>query len=306
MAEPPERAIEGLDHFERLATASWVARLGRHPLRYVVAQLHGRVMHPLTGRPLEVRGSTFWGEPFQLALPAARDIFILGGKSHQSELRLTRYCVNRLRPDSVVFDVGAHFGFYSLLFARLAPAGVVVSFEPSPRSYRYLVANVAHRPNVRTFNRLLAGGDGAVTFFEYPLRYSEYNTIDDAQFDGSRWRRRARPEVSTVRALALDDVCSMLGVVPDFVKIDVEGAEAAVIAGSVRTLAAHDVEVAVEVVAPRRRPGDHLGAARALADLGYVSHAITPAGTLVPVGSIPEHLEASGLESDNIVFTRRR
>jgi FkbM family methyltransferase len=48
-----------------------------------------------------------------------------------------------LQSGDVCLDVGAHFGYYTLLAAkRVGPAGHVYAFEPSPSSYRRLVQNV--------------------------------------------------------------------------------------------------------------------------------------------------------------------
>ena len=47
--------------------------------------------------------------------------------------------VDELRPDSVVFDVGAHIGTYSLLAAgRVQSPGQVIAYEPHARTREYL------------------------------------------------------------------------------------------------------------------------------------------------------------------------
>ena len=49
-----------------------------------------------------------------------------------------------VRPGHVVFDVGAHVGFYTVLSSSLAgPAGRVVAFEPLPANLRYLRRHLA-------------------------------------------------------------------------------------------------------------------------------------------------------------------
>ena len=48
-----------------------------------------------------------------------------------------------LEPGMVVVDVGAHTGYFSILCGRLVGAdGLVVAFEPDPRNYELLLANV--------------------------------------------------------------------------------------------------------------------------------------------------------------------
>jgi FkbM family methyltransferase len=47
------------------------------------------------------------------------------------ELETKRWFVEHIRPDWWVFDVGANIGYYTILFAQLAPQGRVFAFEPT-------------------------------------------------------------------------------------------------------------------------------------------------------------------------------
>ncbi len=52
----------------------------------------------------------------------------------------------------VFFDVGAHFGYYSLLASTLVgKAGAIHAFEPTPSTFEVLRRN-ADEPNVRVDN----------------------------------------------------------------------------------------------------------------------------------------------------------
>ncbi len=49
----------------------------------------------------------------------------------------------RVRAGDIVVDVGAHIGYYTLMFARLAgPTGKVYAFEPDPENFALLRRNV--------------------------------------------------------------------------------------------------------------------------------------------------------------------
>lgn len=129
---------------------------------------------------------------------------------------------------AVVFDVGAHVGFYTLLASRLVgPGGMVVAFEPSPRNLRFLEEHLEQNgcENVRVF---------AAAVVETPGRVRWRAGADS--FGGSI---AAHGEVE-VEALALDDLIARGGLPPpDLIKIDVEGAELAVLRGARATLQEH-------------------------------------------------------------------
>ncbi len=59
------------------------------------------------------------------------------------EAPLARFFIRSLRPDSVVLDVGAYIGQYTLLAAKYAPKGQVIAFEPHPESFTRLTAHLA-------------------------------------------------------------------------------------------------------------------------------------------------------------------
>jgi FkbM family methyltransferase len=121
----------------------------------------------------------------------------------------------------ICFDVGANVGLYTLLMARRARR--VVAFEPLPRNLRYLwshvqinrLENVSILPSAVSDRPCLTGFDAG----DDPGRGS----LDDA----------AGQMVTTV---TLDDVARRLGTAPDLVKIDVEGAELAVLRGAMEIL----------------------------------------------------------------------
>ena len=62
-----------------------------------------------------------------------------------------------ITPGAVVYDIGAHVSFYTLLAARLvSPGGKVVAFEPVPQNIYYLKEHLR-------LNRCLYAGKFFVT-----------------------------------------------------------------------------------------------------------------------------------------------
>jgi len=70
---------------------------------------------------------------------------------------------------TVVFDIGAHVGFYTLLAAALVgPQGTVIAFEPLPRNLRYLRSHIALNrvANVSVVEAAVADTGGTACFEE--------------------------------------------------------------------------------------------------------------------------------------------
>jgi len=114
----------------------------------------------------------------------------------------------------IVYDLGAMVGFYTLLAAELVKEnGKVYAFEPSPRNVYYLKKNVELNKykNVVIMNYAISDEDG------------------DAFFDTGRsisTGHLVKKESSIVKISSLDSLWSKGKILqPDFIKMDIEGAE---------------------------------------------------------------------------------
>lgn len=157
-----------------------------------------------------------------------------------------RWLEENLRADDVFWDVGANVGSYALIAAKLQPAAHVVAVEPESANYAALCDNLR-------LNRL----DRRVVALPVALaEASRVGTLALASADAGAAVHRldahsSEAGVQTVIALAVDDVVESFGVpAPTLLKIDVDGAEPAVLAGAAKTLAApalRSVLVEIEV-----------------------------------------------------------
>lgn len=174
-----------------------------------------------------------------------------------------------------ILDVGANIGWYSVRFATRNPRARVHAFEPMPVSYSYLQRNISANAlgsNVTPYNYGLSETGGSFEFYIAPTggtNASLLNVADAAD---------ARKVVGLT--LTLDQWCANLGVKPDFIKCDVEGAELLVFRGGRETLARDKPVVFAELLRKWAKPfgyhpNDVLGF---FADLGYVCFAIGPDG----------------------------
>lgn len=131
-----------------------------------------------------------------------------------------------------VIEIGAHVGYYTVLLAKLVgQEGRVYAFEPDPVSRRCLVRNLELNDisNVKVL-------DLAVTDSETPVSLSASRYGESNSSIGSPPERVGFGQQILVKATTLDGFCDRNSLRPDLVKIDVEGAEAAVLAGGSKTL----------------------------------------------------------------------
>lgn len=131
-----------------------------------------------------------------------------------------------VREADVVFDVGAHVGYYTTLLSTLVgPGGRVHAFEPHPGNFQVLSRNTAELANVTVVNAAVTErSDRRLLHFS---RNSGRHSLFRTEFTGKAGRSL---EVLTT---TLDDYWAGIGCPPvALVKIDVEGAEPLVIRGA--------------------------------------------------------------------------
>jgi FkbM family methyltransferase len=134
-------------------------------------------------------------------------------------------------PGSVVWDVGANIGFYTLIAARLVGAGRVVAFEPLPANCAAIRRNLALNgiTNVQIVEVALSEESGTASLeIHQEHTWAKLDTSADTAFKQDI-QPASRIEVA---ASTLDAQLEALGP-PALVKIDIEGAEAAALRGAV-------------------------------------------------------------------------
>lgn len=146
------------------------------------------------------------------------------------EPALTAYLRWRLRPGMTVIDVGAHVGWFTLVASRaVGPAGRVLALEPDPANLALLRHNVTRNDlsNVEVVGAAAGAARGSGR-----LHRAGRNTGDH------RLHPAGEPRPSTpVAIVALDGLASARPPV-GLVKIDVQGAEEAVVRGMEGLIAA--------------------------------------------------------------------
>ena len=134
-------------------------------------------------------------------------------------------------PGDLAFDIGSHVGDRVSSFRRLGAR--VVALEPQPLAYRALEIIHGRDPNVTLLNQACSSVPGTLA-----LKINSANpTVSTASSDFTKaadgavgWEGQHWDRELTVKCTTLDELIAAHGE-PAFIKVDVEGFEANVLAG---------------------------------------------------------------------------
>lgn len=190
-----------------------------------------------------------------------------------------------VRADGMALDIGANHGIYAYALASLANA--VHCFEPLAECCRYIQDH--HAANITVHNVALSDRASELEL-HVPIidGRAVYTRASLDRPDGPFDSRRV--EVRTLDSYALTNVA--------FIKIDVEGLEAAVLRGATRTLEANHPKLLVEIDRDRHTQNSFLAVHAILQSLGYQTH-VCEGGALV---ECPDAWAESGRHI-NFIFT---
>lgn len=166
------------------------------------------------------------------------------------EPHIVRWIERELAPGETYFDVGAHYGFTALAGCRsVGKSGRVVAFEPAPPLQEVLSfhawANRARQLEIA--GEAVADTDtSGAPFFLVNGGLSFRNSFTIGRDDIPYLKPSDKTEVR-VQTIRLDTFCSVRNLTPDLVKIDVEGAELAVLRGAERLLGTRHPKLIVAV-----------------------------------------------------------
>jgi len=133
-----------------------------------------------------------------------------------------------IKEGDIVFDVGAHVGYYSLISSKaVGNKGKVIACEPSSKNVKLLRKNVADNDlkNIYIIDKAVSSQTGSIKLYK-SLSSSGENSIV----------RKESYEVARVASTTIDNLSKKLNLTPALLKIDVEGAELEVLSGATTTL----------------------------------------------------------------------
>ncbi|HKN74646.1 MAG TPA: FkbM family methyltransferase [Candidatus Acidoferrum sp.] len=253
--------------------------------QYIALALRARRMFPEMAIPLRLPFGAWW-----LAEKGALDHELMYDGFEEAEVRFVQ---RLLRPGMTVLDIGAHHGLYTLLTAkRVGRHGRVIAFEPSLRECRRLAQHVRVNRCKNVEVEACAVGDMSGE--------AELFMVDGFRDWGNSLRPPDVPEPTrVVRAPVrkLDDVLAERGIDHvDFIKLDTEGGELAVLEGARRLLqTAPRPAILAEVEDIRTRPWGYPAREimQLLARWNYRWFALSEMGTLYPASPDDESYDSN-------------
>ena len=136
-----------------------------------------------------------------------------------------------LQEGSVVYDVGANIGYYSLIFADIVgSSGKVYAFEPDPDNYRLLCRNIEANgyDNIVPVEMAVSNKKESINFF-----VSKENRGDHRIYDPKDVRSVISVQATTLDQFAADQEP------PNLIKMDIQGSEYLAVCGMERLVRQH-------------------------------------------------------------------
>lgn len=165
-----------------------------------------------------------------------------------------------IKPGDTVIDVGANIGTHVVAFSRMVgKGGKVFAFEPQPRIFKILEANIQlnHLENVLFADKAVGADQIEILIPTLPPDTERFNF-------GSVGLTGSSPGICG-EMITIDSFADELS--PSLIKIDVEGMEAEVILGANKTIKRCKPVLFVE-----NNGDDSKAIARALDDVGYFAY----------------------------------
>ena len=150
-----------------------------------------------------------------------------------------------VRPGMVALDVGANVGAYSTLLGLwVGASGAVFAFEPAPSVFDGLVRHIEINGLIGIVRPIAAAVGGLSTTAPF--------LVADSAGESRLAASSPQPPASglhtiSVQVTTIDEFCAREHLAPDFIKIDVEGAELSALRGARETIRARRGHLALFV-----------------------------------------------------------
>ncbi|MGQ9920443.1 MAG: FkbM family methyltransferase [Desulfobacca sp.] len=178
--------------------------------------------------------------------PEQRQVYFFQQYHERYEARLIQTV---LQPGDSFWDVGANIGYFALLAATVVgPQGCVLAWEPGRQAFQRLQENIALNkfPQITALDVAAADREGTARL---------YGDLSQADTGANLFQGGDRQEWEEVRTIPLDTFLHDHPYPPpQFLKIDVEGAELAVLRGAETILTTHTPLLLVEMEDKTLRP----------------------------------------------------
>jgi len=130
--------------------------------------------------------------------------------------------------DLIVFDIGANKGDWAYAFSQIFRNSKIFCFEPHPDSFDIIKSRLQKHKYIEIVNLALSNVVGKTPLYTIKNLWGGASIIPDAV------NKHIYPV--EVNVTTLDEFCRLHNIMPDVIKIDVEGAEMLVLKGGINTI----------------------------------------------------------------------
>jgi FkbM family methyltransferase len=222
----------------RAMPSYWRERLLRMPFSSLVRDSFSKILSE-GQTTVEIQSGLVRGYKMELDLKSEKANWF-GIKESSIQELFTKV----VEKDMVAYDVGAKIGYTALMLKHLVEEdGEVLAFEPLPDNYRRLEKNVSLngcRNVVSSFQYALSDKSGTQPFTIRPQL--GMGRLSEVEHEKDKVRDVKNVDCRTIDEFALNSIYSP----PDFIKIDVEGAEHLVLKGAEKTIKKYSPIMVVE------------------------------------------------------------
>lgn len=169
-----------------------------------------------------------------LRIPSSRGILVKPNSTNGEGLVMR----NLIKENQIVYDIGAHFGYFTPLLSKLVgKAGKVYAFEPNPELLPSLTQTIETLPNTKLFPIALSDEQGKTNLFV--PEDTSMTSLTDWTHGNAGKVHQVECELNT-----LDNLITTHNFgIPSFIKCDVEGAELSVFKGATKLLNRTDAPI---------------------------------------------------------------
>jgi FkbM family methyltransferase len=167
--------------------------------------------------------------------------------------------------NGIAFDIGANIGDYSLILAQ--KFSTVYAFEPHPVNVK-IITDRQKPPELASKIILeemaISNFTGKCKLYTQPDTLLTGHSISEKTIVHPNWQLDKKRFLE-VPCMTIDDFCKEKGIIPTFIKMDIEGGEDTAWEGAIKTLKENDITIGLEI---------HLGVnveklTKLFNDLGY-------------------------------------
>lgn len=199
--------------------------------------------------------------------PAAARVYRTAQRDDPRQAAELDTFIARCRPAMVLYDLGAHFGVFSLAALHFGGSDArAVAVDPSATSRRIMAVQAQLNDvgdRLQIVQAAVGAHAGRQSMVSAGVLANGYLVGAESDYPPG--------DMTTVEVVTVDDLVQRTGLVPTHIKIDVEGFELDALLGARKTIQKHTpvlfIELHNEIV--RRRGGDPGATLACLDDLGY-------------------------------------